>query len=180
MVFGDEYVIAATALQTFLITQDSMSGLIDYFDGLGDTSEIDLETVFGYLGVIMLTGGADAGKTIKSVEVEGSTLYLGTNTRNDPHNGVLAAGINPVTGLITSDAEKIAATDGTNVKGIVYDPVTGKTVAYSATSLIVLDDGAFVRKIPFYAGLPGRVAEVDWDDSRLYVVGTEGVAYVQF
>ncbi len=181
VVFEDQYIYAATALQTLFLTSADLDAMVAYFEGLNDPAvDMDLDTVLGFFGVVTLTGGPDEGKTIKSVEVEGSVLYLGTNTRNDPHNGVLAARMDPADGKIVSDAVRVDGTDGTDVLDIVYGAEVGLTVAYSASTVLVLDDGALIEEIPFYAGLPGRVRDVEWLGSRLYVVGSEGTAYIDF
>ncbi len=196
VVFKDNYVYAATALQALFFPIESeeddydLEGLIDYFSELEDpANDMDLETVLNYFYIVTLGGGAGDGKAIKTIEVEDpaptamrATLYLGTNTRNDRHNGVWAAEIDPATGAVEIDAEKIEETDGSNIKDILYSPAAGDgdglSVAYTETSILVLDDGEFVKEIPAYAGLPGRVLDAEWNGSRLYVVGTEGVAYI--
>lgn len=180
-VFEDEYLYAATALQTFYFTTDDLDELIAYFADLGDVeSEMELETVLGFFNIVVLSGGDDEGKVIKTVEVEDSVLYFGTNTANDPHNGVLAAEIDATTGAVEADAVKLEETDGFNIQEILYSEAAGLAIARSEDAILVLDDGEFHMEIPFYAGLPGAVRDAVWVGTRLYIAGTEGLAHIDF
>jgi hypothetical protein len=180
--FDDRFIIAATALQTLLLPKDNMTDLIDYFMDLSDpAADMDLETVLGFFYIVTITADGQ-GKTIKTVEIADTYLYLGTNTANDPGNGLFVAQVNATTGAITADAQLVSETSGVGIREISYNATIGRVFARSDRELYVLVSGVLTKQIPGYAGLPGSLLAAEWDESasRLYIAGSDGVAYLNF
>jgi len=97
-------------------------------------------------------------------------LLMGTT------NGAWEAPVTSESPLTIGTLTQIPETAGETIEMIAVSS-SGRYQAFLSRYFLYIRDGSYVDKYPFFAVLPGKVTGMTWfDDSRLYISGTEGLS----
>ncbi|QEN05589.1 hypothetical protein EW093_12985 [Thiospirochaeta perfilievii] len=174
------YLSTALPIAAFRVGSDTFSEDNSLSD---DPTFADIQELLDF---IVVKDSSNQQGTVTSIGLEGSTLYLGSES------GLYYTEIDPATGaLVDKEAAKTAGTEFAGVKNVIVGTeglyfkkivtTSGYIAALTNKSILVIDTktNTITDTFKFYQGMPGKptklATDLAWDGTTLYVTGESGL-----